>query len=73
MSVVKNVEGVRDHNICCSRSLIAGFSEQVWSCDEQFCVIDLQLFVFGGHGTAGWLTRYDVYYNDVFNLNRGWN
>lgn len=29
-----------------------------------------QLLVFGGHGTAGWLTRYDVYYNDCVILDR---
>eukprot|EP01018_Ginkgo_biloba_P016875 Gb_29835 [translate_table: standard] len=29
-----------------------------------------QLLVFGGHGTGGWLTRYDVYYNDCIILDR---
>ncbi|XP_057852599.2 protein GLUTELIN PRECURSOR ACCUMULATION 3 isoform X1 [Cryptomeria japonica] len=29
-----------------------------------------QLLVFGGHGTGGWLTRYDIYYNDCIILDR---
>eukprot|EP00252_Welwitschia_mirabilis_P014029 TRINITY_DN3104_c0_g1_i4.p1 TRINITY_DN3104_c0_g1~~TRINITY_DN3104_c0_g1_i4.p1 ORF type:complete len:385 (-),score=80.42 TRINITY_DN3104_c0_g1_i4:338-1492(-) len=29
-----------------------------------------QLLVFGGHGIGGWLTRYDVYYNDCIVLDR---
>ncbi|EFJ22723.1 hypothetical protein SELMODRAFT_416466 [Selaginella moellendorffii] len=29
-----------------------------------------QLLVFGGHGTAGWLTRYDIYHNDCIVLDR---
>lgn len=29
-----------------------------------------QLLVFGGHGTGGWLTRYDIYYNDCVILDR---
>ncbi|KAL1224337.1 Protein GLUTELIN PRECURSOR ACCUMULATION 3 [Cardamine amara subsp. amara] len=28
------------------------------------------LLLFGGHGTGGWLTRYDVYYNDTIILDR---
>ncbi|CAH1425516.1 unnamed protein product [Lactuca virosa] len=28
------------------------------------------LFMFGGHGTGGWLSRYDVYYNDCVVLDR---
>lgn len=31
----------------------------------------LQLLLFGGHGTGGWLSRYDVYYNDCVVLDRG--
>lgn len=31
----------------------------------------LQLLLFGGHGTGGWLSRYDVYYNDCIVLDRG--
>lgn len=27
--------------------------------------------MFGGHGTGGWLSRYDVYYNDCVVLDRG--
>lgn len=30
-----------------------------------------QLLIFGGHGTGGWLTRYDVYHNDCVVLDRG--
>lgn len=30
-----------------------------------------QLLVFGGHGTGGWLTRYDIYHNDCVILDRG--
>eukprot|EP00249_Psilotum_nudum_P018031 c26606_g1_i1 orf=196-1587(+) len=29
-----------------------------------------QLLIFGGHGTGGWLTRYDIYYNDCIILDR---
>lgn len=29
-----------------------------------------QLLVFGGHGTGGWLTRYDIYHNDCIILDR---
>lgn len=29
-----------------------------------------QLLVFGGHGTGGWLTRYDIYHNDCVILDR---
>ncbi|WOL03473.1 rab9 effector protein with kelch motifs isoform X4 [Canna indica] len=28
------------------------------------------LLLFGGHGTGGWLSRYDVYYNDCIILDR---
>ncbi|XP_021731470.1 rab9 effector protein with kelch motifs-like [Chenopodium quinoa] len=28
------------------------------------------LLLFGGHGTGGWLSRYDIYYNDCIILNR---
>ncbi|CAM8961950.1 unnamed protein product [Rhodiola kirilowii] len=28
------------------------------------------LLVFGGHGTGGWLSRYDIYYNDCILLDR---
>ncbi|EOA26915.1 hypothetical protein CARUB_v10023011mg [Capsella rubella] len=28
------------------------------------------LLLFGGHGTGGWLSRYDVYYNDTIILDR---
>jgi hypothetical protein len=31
----------------------------------------LQLLIFGGHGTGGWLTRYDIYHNDSMVLDRG--
>lgn len=31
----------------------------------------LQLLLFGGHGTGGWLSRYDVYHNDCVVLDRG--
>lgn len=31
----------------------------------------LQLLLFGGHGTGGWLSRYDIYYNDCVVLDRG--
>jgi hypothetical protein len=30
----------------------------------------MQLLLFGGHGTGGWLSRYDVYYNDTIILDR---
>ncbi|XP_027364129.1 protein GLUTELIN PRECURSOR ACCUMULATION 3 isoform X3 [Abrus precatorius] len=30
----------------------------------------LQLLMFGGHGTGGWLSRYDIYYNDCIILDR---
>jgi hypothetical protein len=30
-----------------------------------------QLLIFGGHGTGGWLTRYDIYHNDSMVLDRG--
>ncbi|XP_009763861.1 protein GLUTELIN PRECURSOR ACCUMULATION 3 [Nicotiana tabacum] len=30
----------------------------------------LYLLLFGGHGTGGWLSRYDVYYNDCVVLDR---
>ncbi|TMW96783.1 hypothetical protein EJD97_006787 [Solanum chilense] len=30
----------------------------------------LHLLLFGGHGTGGWLSRYDVYYNDCVVLDR---
>lgn len=30
-----------------------------------------QLLVFGGHGTGGWLTRYDIYHSDCVILDRG--
>lgn len=29
-----------------------------------------QVVFFGGHGQAGWLTKYDVYHNDVIVLDR---
>jgi hypothetical protein len=28
------------------------------------------LLLFGGHGTGGWLSRYDVYYNECIILDR---
>ncbi|MBA0655849.1 hypothetical protein Goklo_008272, partial [Gossypium klotzschianum] len=28
------------------------------------------LLLFGGHGTGGWLSRYDIYYNDCIVLDR---
>ncbi|KAH9704412.1 Galactose oxidase/kelch repeat superfamily protein [Citrus sinensis] len=28
------------------------------------------LLLFGGHGTGGWLSRYDIYYNDTIILDR---
>ncbi|XP_047173003.1 protein GLUTELIN PRECURSOR ACCUMULATION 3-like [Vigna umbellata] len=28
------------------------------------------LLMFGGHGTGGWLSRYDIYYNDCIILDR---
>ena len=31
----------------------------------------LQLLLFGGHGTGGWLSRYDIYHNDCVVLDRG--
>jgi len=31
------------------------------------------LLMFGGHGTGGWLSRYDIYYNDCIILDRGEN
>ncbi|KAK9283839.1 hypothetical protein L1049_012093 [Liquidambar formosana] len=30
----------------------------------------LYLLLFGGHGTGGWLSRYDIYYNDCVVLDR---
>ncbi|KAF9596817.1 hypothetical protein IFM89_013603 [Coptis chinensis] len=30
----------------------------------------VQLLLFGGHGTGGWLSRYDVYHNDCIVLDR---
>ncbi|XP_030543074.1 protein GLUTELIN PRECURSOR ACCUMULATION 3 [Rhodamnia argentea] len=30
----------------------------------------LYLLLFGGHGTGGWLSRYDIYYNDCIILDR---
>ncbi|XP_020597737.1 RING finger protein B isoform X3 [Phalaenopsis equestris] len=30
------------------------------------------LLVFGGHGTGGWLSRYDIYHNDCIVLDRRW-
>lgn len=32
--------------------------------------VSLQLLLFGGHGTGGWLSRYDIYYNDCTVLDR---
>ncbi|GMY22823.1 F-box/kelch-repeat protein At1g51550-like [Fagus crenata] len=32
--------------------------------------VSSQLLLFGGHGTGGWLSRYDIYYNDCV-LDRG--
>ncbi|KAH9704414.1 Galactose oxidase/kelch repeat superfamily protein [Citrus sinensis] len=32
--------------------------------------IESQLLLFGGHGTGGWLSRYDIYYNDTIILDR---
>ncbi|KAM7532299.1 hypothetical protein LguiB_035709 [Lonicera macranthoides] len=29
------------------------------------------LLLFGGHGTGGWLSRYDIYHNDTVVLDRG--
>ncbi|KAF3958881.1 hypothetical protein CMV_016249 [Castanea mollissima] len=29
------------------------------------------LLLFGGHGTSGWLSRYDIYYNDCIVLDQG--
>lgn len=34
-------------------------------------IFSLQLLLFGGHGTGGWLSRYDIYYNDSIVLDRG--
>lgn len=34
-------------------------------------IFSMQLLLFGGHGTGGWLSRYDVYYNDTIILDRG--
>lgn len=36
-----------------------------------FPVALFQLLVFGGHGTGGWITRYDIYHNDCVILDRG--
>lgn len=33
-------------------------------------ILSLQLLLFGGHGTGGWLSRYDIYYNDCTILDR---
>lgn len=33
--------------------------------------LSFQLLLFGGHGTGGWLSRYDVYHNDCIILDRG--
>lgn len=33
--------------------------------------MSLQLLLFGGHGTGGWLSRYDIYYNECIVLDRG--
>ncbi|CAI0560385.1 unnamed protein product [Linum tenue] len=30
----------------------------------------VNLLLFGGHGTGGWLSRYDIYYNDCIILDR---
>lgn len=35
------------------------------------CFLALQLLIFGGHGTGGWLTRYDIYHSDCVVLDRG--
>lgn len=42
-----------------------------YHCKLQVIVHCLQLLLFGGHGTGGWLSRYDIYYNDSVVLDRG--
>ncbi|GMY39625.1 acyl-CoA-binding domain-containing protein 5-like [Fagus crenata] len=40
-------------------------------CNDIFDTLSiLLLLLFGGHGTGGWLSRYDIYYNDCV-LDRG--
>nr|KAJ0226218.1 hypothetical protein LSAT_V11C100026520 [Lactuca sativa] len=40
-------------------------------CGHTFTSGGHYLLMFGGHGTGGWLSRYDVYYNDCVVLDRG--
>ncbi|KAK6136023.1 hypothetical protein DH2020_030233 [Rehmannia glutinosa] len=43
---------------------LAGLSATVW------LLVHYSLLLFGGHGTGGWLSRYDIYYNDCVVLDR---
>ncbi|KAL8171676.1 hypothetical protein V2J09_023480 [Rumex salicifolius] len=39
-------------------------------CGHTVTSIGHQLLIFGGHGTGGWLSHYDIYYNDCVVLDR---
>eukprot|EP00271_Cylindrocystis_brebissonii_P004356 TRINITY_DN16001_c0_g1_i1.p1 TRINITY_DN16001_c0_g1~~TRINITY_DN16001_c0_g1_i1.p1 ORF type:complete len:562 (+),score=100.69 TRINITY_DN16001_c0_g1_i1:129-1814(+) len=39
-------------------------------CGHTWTALGTQVIVFGGHGTAGWITRQDVYHNDCTVLDR---
>lgn len=49
-------------------SCVCGFA---WPTALTSLIFFMQLLLFGGHGTGGWLSRYDVYYNDTIILDRG--
>ncbi|GBG80044.1 hypothetical protein CBR_g30411 [Chara braunii] len=40
-------------------------------CGHSMTPSGTQVWVFGGQSTGGWLTRYDIYYNDSVVLDRG--
>lgn len=39
-------------------------------CGHSTTSFGTQVVVFGGHGTGGWISRYDVYFNDTSSLDR---
>ncbi|XP_004301935.1 PREDICTED: uncharacterized protein LOC101303339 [Fragaria vesca subsp. vesca] len=68
--------------LCASSSDFAGLfpnpavltlpsTSEIGRLDNKFLAdIVIWLLLFGGHGTGGWLSRYDIYYNDCIILDR---
>ncbi|RVW34159.1 hypothetical protein CK203_092845 [Vitis vinifera] len=58
--------------LCCYSYSFNGIKTLSFSqCPElEVQYFNLKLLLFGGHGTGGWLSRYDIYYNECIVLDR---